>query len=88
MGPVLEKPSQTSSVTIESNLHAPARVTRHRLTHAIIMAQIMFHNLNEQQTDPDPTTPVCRLIRHQTVVMQYNDADRFLHDMVNIQHLL
>ena len=33
------------------------------------------HNQNEQQANPDPTTHM-----HQTVVMQYNDADRFLHD--------
>ena len=36
-----------------------------------------YNNLNEQQTDPDPTTPMRRRIRRENVVMQYNDADSF-----------
>ena len=78
MGTVLEKPSRSSSVTTESKARAQA----------VSLDTNYAHNRNEQQSNPDLTTRMCRRFRHQTVVMQYNDADTFLHHMAHILHLM
>ena len=57
MDPVLEKPSQSSSVITESNARVPAvllEATHPRDNNSTNYA----HNLNEQQTNTDPTTPI------------------------------
>ena len=60
-----------------------SRVARHRLAHATIIAQNM--PLSGQQTYPDLAGQMRRQIRRETVVTQYNDADRFLHDTAYIK---
>ena len=53
MDPVFENPSHSSSVTIDSNAHAPVVVSRHRLTHAAIIAQMLITETNNRQTRSD-----------------------------------
>ena len=71
MGPVLEKKKQSIVPGNHREQCAFAsRVTKHWPYQRDNNSTKYIHNLNEQQTNAEPTTPMLRWIRSQTVVMQ------------------